>query len=146
VLGIFEKRVLQTVCLSWSRTEIFLISAPWVARITGVSHWCPAGLPQFCVWMSLASGLVCCHTSYNVQEVLCKSSGPYQGAVHDTSYEVSDSFPSFQILNFWDSVFLFSPSWFGTCSLPTLASQALGLQVFVPTPGGLFFLPFNILH
>jgi hypothetical protein len=29
----------QTFCPSWPQTMIFLISASWVARITGVSHW-----------------------------------------------------------------------------------------------------------
>jgi hypothetical protein len=31
----------------WLRTAILLISASWVARITGVSHWCLAG-PWLC--------------------------------------------------------------------------------------------------
>jgi hypothetical protein len=37
----FQNRVSQTVCLGWLWTVILLISASWVARITGVSHWCP---------------------------------------------------------------------------------------------------------
>jgi hypothetical protein len=34
----FWDRVLRTVCPGWPRTTILLISAFWVARITGVSH------------------------------------------------------------------------------------------------------------
>jgi hypothetical protein len=30
---------LRTVCPSWPQSMILLISASWVARITGVSHW-----------------------------------------------------------------------------------------------------------
>jgi hypothetical protein len=33
-----------TICLGWLWTIIFLISASWVARITGGSHWHPARL------------------------------------------------------------------------------------------------------
>jgi hypothetical protein len=35
---VFQDRVLWTICLVWLQTSIFLISASWVARITGVSH------------------------------------------------------------------------------------------------------------
>jgi hypothetical protein len=34
--------VSRTICLGWLRTVILLITASWVARITGVSHWHPA--------------------------------------------------------------------------------------------------------
>jgi hypothetical protein len=37
--GIFWDRVSQTICPGWLRTTILLISAYWVARITGMSHW-----------------------------------------------------------------------------------------------------------
>jgi hypothetical protein len=38
-LGIFRERVFWTICLGWLQTMILLISASWVARITGgVSH------------------------------------------------------------------------------------------------------------
>jgi hypothetical protein len=30
---------LRTICPSWLQTMILLITASWVARITGVSHW-----------------------------------------------------------------------------------------------------------
>jgi hypothetical protein len=33
--------VSRIICLGWLWTSILLISASWVARITGVSHWCP---------------------------------------------------------------------------------------------------------
>jgi hypothetical protein len=32
------KIVSQTTCLGWLQTAILLISASWVARITGVNH------------------------------------------------------------------------------------------------------------
>jgi hypothetical protein len=38
---------LRTVCLGWLQTTILLISASWVARITGMSLWCPAILLAF---------------------------------------------------------------------------------------------------
>jgi hypothetical protein len=38
----FQDKVSRTVCPGWLRTFILLISASQVARITGVSHWCPA--------------------------------------------------------------------------------------------------------
>jgi hypothetical protein len=42
VNGFFRDRVLWTICLGWLQTAILLISASWVARITGVSHQHPA--------------------------------------------------------------------------------------------------------
>jgi hypothetical protein len=36
--GFFRDRVSQTICLGWLQTLILLISASWVARITGMSH------------------------------------------------------------------------------------------------------------
>jgi hypothetical protein len=40
-IGYFWDRILQTVCLGWLWTTIFLISASWVDRITCVSHLHP---------------------------------------------------------------------------------------------------------
>jgi hypothetical protein len=40
--GFFWDRVLWTICLGWLWNLILLISVSWVARITGVCHWCPA--------------------------------------------------------------------------------------------------------
>jgi hypothetical protein len=37
-VGYFQDRVLGTICLGWPITWIFLISASWLARITGMSH------------------------------------------------------------------------------------------------------------
>jgi hypothetical protein len=34
----FQDRFSQTICPSWLRTTILLISASWVAKITGMSH------------------------------------------------------------------------------------------------------------
>jgi hypothetical protein len=47
VKDFFRDKVLWTICLGWHQTEILLISACWVARITGMSHqhsatWCLA--------------------------------------------------------------------------------------------------------
>jgi hypothetical protein len=39
--GCFPDRVSQAICLGWLWTAILLLSASWVARITGVSHQCP---------------------------------------------------------------------------------------------------------
>jgi hypothetical protein len=40
-VGFFWDRVSQTISPGWLQTSILLISASWVARITGVSHWHP---------------------------------------------------------------------------------------------------------
>jgi hypothetical protein len=40
--GFFQDRGSWTICLGWLRTVILLISASWVARVIGVSHWHPA--------------------------------------------------------------------------------------------------------
>jgi hypothetical protein len=40
--GYFWHRVSWTICLGWLQTTVLLISASQVARITGVSHQCPA--------------------------------------------------------------------------------------------------------
>jgi hypothetical protein len=39
--GFFEMESRRTICLGWLWTVILLISASWVARITGMSHQCP---------------------------------------------------------------------------------------------------------
>jgi hypothetical protein len=44
---VFRDRVSQTLCLGWFQTSILLISASWVAGITGVSHWCLASRIEF---------------------------------------------------------------------------------------------------
>jgi hypothetical protein len=35
---VFQDRFSQTICQGWLQTSILLISASWVARITGMSH------------------------------------------------------------------------------------------------------------
>jgi hypothetical protein len=35
----FLRQVLRTICPGWFWTSVLLISASWVARIPGVSHW-----------------------------------------------------------------------------------------------------------
>jgi hypothetical protein len=44
---IFQDRVSWTICPGWLWTAILLISGFWVARISGVSHRCPAAVLQF---------------------------------------------------------------------------------------------------
>jgi hypothetical protein len=39
VQGFFKIGSRGTICLHWLRTMILLISASWVASITGVIHW-----------------------------------------------------------------------------------------------------------
>jgi hypothetical protein len=40
--GFLQDRASRTICPGWLWTVSLLISASWVARITGVSHWLPA--------------------------------------------------------------------------------------------------------
>jgi hypothetical protein len=40
--GFFWDRVSWTICPGWLQTTSLLISASWVARITGTSQWCLA--------------------------------------------------------------------------------------------------------
>jgi hypothetical protein len=42
--GVFKIVSHETICLGWFLTTILLISATWVAMITGVSHWSQQGL------------------------------------------------------------------------------------------------------
>jgi hypothetical protein len=42
--GVFQDRLSQTICPCWLQTVSLLISASWVARISGVSHQHPARL------------------------------------------------------------------------------------------------------
>jgi hypothetical protein len=44
--GFFQDRVSWTICLGWLWTVILLISASWVAGITGESHRRPAPTPS----------------------------------------------------------------------------------------------------
>jgi hypothetical protein len=41
---------LRTISLGWLQTKILLVSASWVARITGVSHYRPATLVIVGFW------------------------------------------------------------------------------------------------
>jgi hypothetical protein len=38
----FQERFSKTICLGWLWAVVILISASWVAKIAGVSHWCLA--------------------------------------------------------------------------------------------------------
>jgi hypothetical protein len=49
--GLFWDRVSRAICLGWLQTEILLISASWVARITGMRHPCSASHIIFRDWM-----------------------------------------------------------------------------------------------
>jgi hypothetical protein len=52
-VGYFPDKVSGTIYWAWLRNAILLISASWVDRITGVSHWCPADIsrlePRFAI-------------------------------------------------------------------------------------------------
>jgi hypothetical protein len=50
----FSRWILWTICPGWLRTMILLISASWVARVTGVSHLRPA-LLWFWIFYSVAT-------------------------------------------------------------------------------------------
>jgi hypothetical protein len=49
-ISYFQDRVYHTICLQCLWTMILLMSALWVARITGVSHWNQAGLSLLSYW------------------------------------------------------------------------------------------------
>jgi hypothetical protein len=44
---LFGDRVSWTICPGWFQATILLISASWVARITGVSQWAPGWQSSF---------------------------------------------------------------------------------------------------
>jgi hypothetical protein len=48
----FRDRVSKTICRGWLRTAILLISASWVAGITGVGHQLTSFVP---LWIHLPS-------------------------------------------------------------------------------------------
>jgi hypothetical protein len=53
--GFLQDRVLRTISPGWLQTMILLISASWVARITGMSHW--SRLPLVTISWSLTTYL-----------------------------------------------------------------------------------------
>jgi hypothetical protein len=59
-MGYFSDRSSWTICPDWLWTAILLISASWVAKITGVSHQRPVGFYflnlSSAMWIGLASG------------------------------------------------------------------------------------------
>jgi hypothetical protein len=55
--GCFWNRVSQTICQGWLQTAILLISASWIARITGMSHWYPAQWHLFIYFIFAVQGL-----------------------------------------------------------------------------------------
>jgi hypothetical protein len=55
----FWDRVSKTTCQGWLRTNILLISASRVARITGVSHQCPANLMSRTFYHRTSQCIVC---------------------------------------------------------------------------------------
>jgi hypothetical protein len=42
VMGFFAIGSLELFAQGWLPTAILLIATSWVARIIGISHWCPA--------------------------------------------------------------------------------------------------------
>jgi hypothetical protein len=68
VKDFFQDRVLWTICQGWLQTMILLISASWVARITGGSHQRPTTIltpPSGKVTSASPSGL---HLHFHVME------------------------------------------------------------------------------
>jgi hypothetical protein len=55
----FWDRVSQTICPDWLQTVILLISASWIAGITGVSHWRPASSNLFWYYLRWPDNAVC---------------------------------------------------------------------------------------
>jgi hypothetical protein len=65
---VFWDRVLWTICPGWPRTVILLISASWVARITGMSHW---HLAYECIFLNLKFYLIMINVDpYNLHKWL----------------------------------------------------------------------------
>jgi hypothetical protein len=102
--GFSQDRVLWTICMGWHWITVFLISASWVARIIGASHWRPA----------------CVHISWCICEhfflVWCWGSNP--------------GLPLSYIHYRWcfETVSLYSPGWPGTHVSPASVLWVLGLQ------------------
>jgi hypothetical protein len=60
--GFFKIVSHRTLCPGWLRTANFLISASWVAKITGVSHWClSCQWPLRCTAPFLVLAIFLCH-------------------------------------------------------------------------------------
>jgi hypothetical protein len=48
-LDIFWDRVSRTICLGWLGTSILLVPTSWVARNTGMNHWCRLTQEEFII-------------------------------------------------------------------------------------------------
>jgi hypothetical protein len=95
VKDFFEIGSLKLFARGWLLTKIFLISASWVGRITGGSHWRLANTCNFfnyylslsvCVCLSLSLSLsllsVCVCVCVCVCECVCIAGDPTQGLVN----------------------------------------------------------------
>jgi hypothetical protein len=94
--GVFEIGSCATVCSGWLWTLILLISASWVAGITGVSHWCPAviilrlhlwysALQLFLPWHLAFSRTFLSWLSVFFPSVLCRAPFPHSCCLHHCS-------------------------------------------------------------
>jgi hypothetical protein len=59
--GFFQDRVLWSICLGWLQIAILLISASWVARITGMSPCSQVSRPPF---------FIACHNKVLAKEII----------------------------------------------------------------------------
>jgi hypothetical protein len=75
-----------TICLGWSPTSNLSILASLAARITGVSHWCPAQEACFKVWDYLSKTIHILISSFFLPPMLKKirlsPSRPHVGNEH----------------------------------------------------------------
>jgi hypothetical protein len=58
--GIFQDMASQAICPGWLWTTVLLISASWVARITGARHWRPTFLYFIKAMIALSLYLTLC--------------------------------------------------------------------------------------
>jgi hypothetical protein len=89
----FQGRVSWTICLGWLWTVILLLSASWVARITGVSHWCPV---RICISNKLPSAghpWAHCSVALAMHQALWWTSGFLIYSSHEQHYRNNLIYP-----------------------------------------------------
>jgi hypothetical protein len=63
---VFQNKVSWTICLGWLQTVMLLIYVSWIARITGVSHQCPAPTVLFFGYIQLQWILYISPQTFNI--------------------------------------------------------------------------------
>jgi hypothetical protein len=149
VMGFFQDRFSWTIWLGCLQTSVLLISASWVAGITGMSSWHyrreHRQLARFFIFNTIfplrtqtgrLSRLFCLFQyCFFILFFHCKG----QNLSH-MQYKHSPTEPHSQPLVFRNRVSLCSPGWPRTHSAPASTSWVLGSQVYATTPGFLYFL------